>query len=64
MNTDRNLTQTVAILALITGSLLLIPLIAMQFTDEVVWTLSDFIFAGTLIFGTGLTYKLLTKKTG
>jgi len=43
---------------------LLIPLTAMQFTEEVVWTLSDFVIMGTLIFGTGLTYKLITRKSG
>jgi hypothetical protein len=32
--------------------LLFIPLIAMQFTDEVNWTLSDFIVAAILLFGT------------
>lgn len=35
-------------------SLLLIPLIAMQFTDEVNWTISDFVIAAVLLSGTGL----------
>lgn len=61
MNTDRKIYKPTAGLALATGLLLLIPLIAMQFSDEVVWTLSDFIFAGTLIFGTGFTYILVTR---
>lgn len=64
MNTDRKFYQSIAGLALATGFILLIPLVAMQFTDEVVWTLTDFIFAGTLLFGTGLTYKLITRKSG
>ncbi len=64
MNTEKSLTQSILWLALVTGGILLIPLIAMQFTNEVVWTLSDFIFAGILIFGTGLAYKLVTTKTG
>lgn len=64
MKTDRNFYQSIALMALTTGLLLMIPLIAMQFTEEVVWTLSDFIFAGTLLFGTGLTYKLITRKSG
>lgn len=42
--------------------LLLVPLIAMQFTDEVNWTLSDFIVAGILLFGTGLTCELVMRK--
>jgi hypothetical protein len=64
MNTKSNFTQSIVYLAIATGALLLIPLIAMQFSDEVSWTFSDFIFAGILLFGTGFTYKLLTKKTG
>ena len=63
MKTNRTFYQSLAPLALATAFLLLIPLVAMQFTDEVVWTLSDFIFAGTLLFGTGLTYKLITWKS-
>lgn len=64
MKTDRNFYRSIAYLALATGVLLMIPLIAMQFTDEVVWTASDFIFMGSLLFGTGVTYKLITKKSG
>jgi uncharacterized membrane protein YfcA len=63
MNTNRTLTQAIAVSALVTGFLLLIPLITMQFTDEVVWTSLDLIVAGTLLFGTGLTYKLITRKS-
>ncbi|HKK47195.1 MAG TPA: hypothetical protein VJ964_16830 [Balneolaceae bacterium] len=42
----------------------MIPFIAMQFTGEIVWTLSDFIVAGILLFGTGLTYILANQKSG
>lgn len=35
-------------------SLLLIPLIAMQFTNEVLWTASDFIILGILLSFVGL----------
>jgi hypothetical protein len=64
MNTDNKLYRSIVSLALATGAILLIPLIAMQFTDEVNWGLFDFIFAGVFIFGTGLTYKLVAKKKG
>ncbi len=61
MNT---LSKNIIRLAIITGALLMVPLIAMQFSDGVVWTLSDFVFAGVLIFGVGLLYLLATRMTG
>lgn len=42
--------------------LLMIPLIAMQFTKEVNWTLSDFVVAGVLLFGTGLMSEFVMRK--
>ncbi|MEA1882091.1 MAG: hypothetical protein U9N31_06800 [Candidatus Marinimicrobia bacterium] len=51
-------------LAIATGIILLLPLIAMQFTDEVVWDLADFAAAGVLLFGTGLAYELMARKGG
>ena len=42
--------------------LLLIPIIAMNFTDEVNWTVSDFVVAGTLLLGTGLLCELAVRK--
>jgi len=50
--------------ALVTGSILLIPLIAMQFTAEVNWTLSDFVIMGGLIFITGLLIDLAWRTLG
>jgi hypothetical protein len=43
-------------IVLATAFILLIPLLAMQFTDEVAWDLADFVIIGTLLLGTGLTY--------
>lgn len=51
-------------IALATAFLLLLPLLAMQLTDEVVWDLADFAVAGTLLFGAGLTYELIARTTG
>jgi hypothetical protein len=51
-------------IALVTVFLLLIPLVAMQFTDEVDWNLFDFVVAGALLFGSGLTYELIARKGG
>lgn len=42
--------------------ILIIPIIAMQFSNEVNWTISDFIVAGTLLFGTGLLLELVLRK--
>lgn len=56
------LTKSIVRIALATGFFLLIPLVAMQFTTEVTWTLSDFVVAGVLLFGTGLTYALVARK--
>ena len=46
----------------IVALLLLLPLIAMQFTIEVNWTLFDFIVAGALLLGTGLMCELVIIK--
>ncbi len=43
--------------------ILLLPLIAMQFTDEVNWDVADFAVAGVLLVGTGFTYELAMRKT-
>ena len=45
--------------ALATAFILLIPLLAAP-----AWSLADFVIAGALIFGTGLTYKLVAGKAG
>ncbi len=42
-------------------SLLLVPLIAMQFTSEVRWTFFDFVVAGVLLTGTGLVCELVLR---
>jgi len=44
------------------GLLLIIPLIAMQLTDEVEWSLIDFIIMGTLLLITGLMGEIIFKK--
>ncbi|MBW2937686.1 hypothetical protein KXJ69_06180 [Aureisphaera sp. CAU 1614] len=51
------------IFILITATiLLLIPLVAMQFSEEVNWTLADFLVAGVLLYGTGLLCELILRK--
>ena len=58
--------KRVTIVALVIISLLLIPLLAMQFTNEVNWTLFDFVVAGILLTVLGLAFELFVfrvKKT-
>lgn len=42
--------------------LLVVPLVAMQFTTEVKWSFFDFLVAGFLLFGTGLLLELILRK--
>jgi peptidoglycan/LPS O-acetylase OafA/YrhL len=42
--------------------ILLIPLITMQFTNEVNWNLFDFVVMGSLLLGTGLMCELVVRK--
>lgn len=51
------------IIILITAAILLsIPLITMQFTNEVDWKIQDFIIMGILLFGTGLLCELVLRN--
>ncbi|MBO6535095.1 MAG: hypothetical protein JJ966_02655 [Balneolaceae bacterium] len=43
--------------------IVLIPLIAMQFTSEVVWTLSDFIIGWAILFSIGFAYQAIARKS-
>ncbi len=45
------------------ATLLLLPLIAMQFTREVAWDTADFAFAGVLLIGAGLVVELTAWRT-
>ncbi len=46
----------------IVGLLLLIPLIAMQLTDEVNWSFFDFVIMGVMLSITGLAIGIIIKK--
>jgi hypothetical protein len=49
--------------SLATASILLVPLVAMQFTNEVNWTVFDFIVMGILLLGSGLTFLFISKMS-
>jgi hypothetical protein len=55
----RNTYRSVLGVAIATAILLLIPLLA-----NWPWTLGDFVFAGAMIFGTGLAYVLVARTGG
>lgn len=54
--------KTFLILLSIVLLLLLIPFVAMQFTNEVNWSVMDFVMAGILLFGTSLVIELVLRK--
>jgi hypothetical protein len=52
-------------IALATALILLVPLVAMQITDEVDWGVADFVVAGALLGGAGfLLHRLTARKAG
>jgi len=55
-------TKRLLIILFIVGLLLLIPLIAMQFSTEVDWSLPDFLVAGVLLFTAGSVIELVIRK--
>ena len=54
--------QRSILLYLIPFVILSIPLVAMQFTKEVNWTLSDFLMMGILLFATVFTIDIGLKN--
>lgn len=43
--------------------ILLVPLVAMQFTDEVNWSVGDFVFAAILLAAVGIPLELAVRKS-
>ena len=54
--------KRLAAILLTAGGLLLLPLIAMQFTTEVDWSPFDFLVGGILLFGTGLLIEFALRR--
>jgi len=47
----------------IAGIILLVPIVAMQFTREVNWSVGDFIFAAIMIGSVGLLFELTVRAS-
>ncbi|ASS48847.1 MAG: hypothetical protein A3D31_06100 [Candidatus Fluviicola riflensis] len=60
---QRSLSKAVLRVAIATILLLMIPFLAMQFTDEVEWGPGDFIVMGILLFSAGFSFVLITRYT-
>lgn len=54
--------KRLVIILAVAGSLLLVPLVAMRFTNEVDWKVSDFAIMGVLLLSTGLLCELIMRK--
>jgi len=54
--------QRISVVLVVTGLILLIPFVAMQFTNEVNWTVADFVAAGILLLAAGLTLEFILRK--
>ena len=57
-----NLTQRLTITFGIVLLILSIPLVAMQFTNEVKWDLADFLIMGSLLLIAGLGIEFVTRR--
>lgn len=64
MKTGSNnlLSNNIFRIAVVTVVILSIPLLAIQFSNEVNWSVEDFIIIGVLLFGMGLLYEVISKR--
>lgn len=62
MEIKPGLGKSLLTVALVTAAILMIPLVAMQFTTEVNWTGFDFVAAGILLAFTGLVLSFALRN--
>ena len=58
----RSLRRKMILVAIVTASVLLVPLTTMNFANGATWDLLDFIVMGTLLSATGFTIALASQK--
>jgi hypothetical protein len=64
MKTSKTLYRSAVRVALGVALILSLPLVAMQITDEVVWSQADFVLAGVLLTTIGVALELAVRKAG
>lgn len=61
MEKQMTLSKSILAVAFVTVLILLVPAVAMQYSTEVDWSVSDFIIMGALIFGTGISFVFVMR---
>jgi hypothetical protein len=64
MKTSKTLYRSAVRVSLGVALVLSLPLVAMLFTDEVVWSLGDFAVAGVLLAAIGVALELAVRNAG
>ena len=64
MDASKPLYRPAVRIALGVALVLSLPLVAMQLTDEVVWTFGDFVVVGVLLAVTGIAVELALRRAG
>ena len=64
MRQDKTWRRSTIRVLLAAGLILLLPLVAMRFSEEVAWDPADFAVAGGLLVGTGLLYEAAARRSG
>jgi hypothetical protein len=64
MKTSRTLYRSAVRVALGVAFILSLPLVGMLLTDDVVWSLADFVAAGVLLAAIGVVLELAVRKAG
>jgi hypothetical protein len=64
MKTRKTLLRSAVRVALGVALILSLPLVAMQLSDDAVWSLADFLAAGVLLTTIGVALELAVRRTG